>query len=489
MKKKYLFYIISLGLLIFISVPTIHLLRTKLAENRVESPDPKGYTDDESHLNRTKIDSLVFAASDSLELILQLKSLLDYASKNNLKVSIAGTKHSMGGHTISENGILLNMLPNNHMSLDTLHNVLTIGSGATWEQAIRFIDPYERSISIMQAFNTFSVGGSISVNGHGWQKNLPPLSNSVKSFRLMLANGDIKTCSRTENEELFHLVVGGYGLFGVILDVRLNVQKNAALKYKYVNMSTNNYLKYYNEYITNNPKTELVFGRLRVSQKRFLEEATLNFFERTPYPPEKINFDSKKNTESKRLIFRGSVDSEYGKRLRWELEKVANTASKNNIYSRNELLNDDVSLIENKDSTSTDILHEYFVPERNFMKFINAIKPHLQASEVDLLNITIRRVETDHDAFLNYAKEPVYGFVILFNQKRNKTGENAMILLTEALVDCVISAEGTYYLPYRLHVSKKKMYQVYPQAPNFFEKKREYDPQELFSNTFYEKYK
>ena len=65
-----------------------------------------------------------------------------------------------------------------------------------------------------------------------------------------------------------------------------------------------------------------------------------------------------------KFLFRGSVNSEYGKRLRWDLETGMNKVSKNKIYSRNELLNDHVSLIENKDTTSTDLLQEYI--ENNF---------------------------------------------------------------------------------------------------------------------------
>ena len=489
MKKKYIIYGVLSGILIFVSIPLFHLLSTKLAENKTEVSIPNGFVDDESHLNLTKVDSIIVVKSDSISLIKQIQSALEYANDHKLKISIAGTKHSMGGHTISKNGIQLNMLNYNRMSLDTLTNILSIGSGATWEQAIKYLDKYNRSISIMQAFSTFSIGGSISVNGHGWQKNSPPLSNSVKSFTIMLANGEIKNCSRTNNDELFHLAIGGYGLIGIILDVKLTVAKNISLQYKYINMTTSNYIKHYNEYITNNPNTELVFGRLKVSNKDFLENATLNFFLKTPLTPKQIVTDKEDSFESKRVVFRGSVNSEYGKRLRWDLEKTANYISKNNVYSRNELLNDDVTLIENKDSNSTDILHEYFIPERNFMKFIESIKEPLLKTKIDLLNITIRRVEKDTDAFLNYAKETVYGFVILFNQQKNNDSEEQMKSLTLKLIDCTIESEGTYYLPYRLHVTKEKMREIYPQAERFFNLKLKYDPEDLFSNKFYLKYK
>jgi FAD/FMN-containing dehydrogenase len=132
----------------------------------------------------------------SIQIQNQLKNILKYAKENNLKISIAGARHTMGGHTIYPNGIVLNMLPYKQMELDTTNNILTIGSGALWEDALKYLDKYGKSIAIMQAFSSFSIGGSISVNGHGWQKNLPPIAASVISFTLLTQNGEIKNCCR-----------------------------------------------------------------------------------------------------------------------------------------------------------------------------------------------------------------------------------------------------------------------------------------------------
>ena len=42
----------------------------------------------------------------------------------------------------------------------------------------------------------------------------------------MLADGSLKTASSSENKELFDLVVGGYGLFGVIVEAELDIADN-----------------------------------------------------------------------------------------------------------------------------------------------------------------------------------------------------------------------------------------------------------------------
>ena len=487
MKKKHFWIIGLLTIIIFLSIPTFHILKIKWNEKNLIIDIPKGFTDDASQLNLTKVDTIIQVPTDKKEIEIQLKYVLKYAKENNLKISIAGAKHSMGGHTVYPNGILLNMLPYNQMELDTTNNILTIGSGALWEDALNYLEKYGKSIAIMQAFSSFSIGGSISVNGHGWQKNLPPIAATVVSFTLMKANGEVVNCSRQENHELFKLVIGGYGLFGVILDVKLKVVENEALQYKYIRLNPDNYVNHYKKYISQNPNLNLVFGRLRISDKHFLEEATLNFFEKVNWTIPTLQ--TNKNTEMQRLVFRGSVNNEYGKRLRWDLETGVSKVFKNEIYSRNELLNNHVSLIENKDTSSTDLLQEYFIPERNFNQFIADIKPVLKNSKIDLLNITIRGVQKDNDSYLNYARENVFGFVILFNQKKTDIQETEMKKLTNLLVDNALKNEGTFYLPYRLHIDRVKMRKSYPNADIFFQLKLKYDPTELFNNKFYEHYK
>ena len=122
------------------------------------------------------------------------------------------------------------MLPYDHMSFDENTNILTIGSGASWSKALQYLDGFGKSIGVMQSFSNFSVGGSLSVNGHGWQAGAPPISSQVIGFTLMNADGQIIYCSRDENAELFKLVTGGYGLFGIILDIKRESQLSKLLK-------------------------------------------------------------------------------------------------------------------------------------------------------------------------------------------------------------------------------------------------------------------
>ncbi len=476
-------------MIVFISIPTVHILKTYFRENSTKPITPRGYTNDASGLNLTKVNTVVPVPSTADSIKTQLRSILAFAEQRNLPISIAGAQHTMGGHTMYPNGIILNMRPYKIMSLDTISNILTVGSGALWSDVIQYLDAYHRSVAVMQAFSSFSVGGSISVNGHGWQKDAPPVSSSMESLSLMTSEGQIVNCSRTENEELFHAVIGGYGLLGIILDVKLRVVPNESLYYKRYKIATSDYLTYFKRHASQNKDVKLVFGRLNVSHKNFLKDATLNTFYSAHQPVNPLPANNKKTSELKRLVFRSTVNSEYGKRLRWELETNLSEFLSEAIFTRNEILNEDATLIENKDSTSTDILQEYFIPERNFYSYIEALKTLLPNPDIDLLNITIRNVYKDHDSYLNYAREDVFGFVFLFNQKKDEKSEKVMRQLTQQMVEVAVKSEGTYYLPYRLHIDRNTMRKVYPQVDHFFKLKLKYDPQERFKNKFYEYYK
>ena len=56
------------------------------------------------------------------------------------------------------------------------------------------------------------------------------------------------------------------------------------------------------------------------------------------------------------------------------------------------------------------------------------------------------------------------------------------------MIDAVLASGGRYYLPYRLHATRDQFHAAYPQAAEFFAKKRQYDPDGLFKNQFYLKY-
>ena len=61
-----------------------------------------------------------------------------------VKVSIAGARHSQGGHAFAPNNIVLDMRSFNRMSLDETAGLLTVQSGATWHDIQNRLHPQVR---------------------------------------------------------------------------------------------------------------------------------------------------------------------------------------------------------------------------------------------------------------------------------------------------------------------------------------------------------
>ncbi|WP_339381441.1 D-arabinono-1,4-lactone oxidase [Brasilonema bromeliae] len=313
-------------------------------------------------------------------------------------------------------------------------------------------------------------------------------ASTVNSFRLMLADGSVVHCSRSENAELFSLVLGGYGLFGIILDVDLQVVKNEMYLAQRVIIPTQQYVDIFEELVNRVTDIGMVYGRISVAPDYFLKEAILTIYRRNPSKDGKI---SPLNEHSRRgltrTVFRGEVGSNYGKNLRWQLEKALGGEAGSNV-SRNQILNRSSKLLENQKLASTDILHEYFIPPKSMETFLEKCRTIIPKHNGDLLNITVRNVHRDSDSFLRYADQNLFGLVMLFHQHRTPNAEVQMKAMTTELIDAVLSVGGRYYLPYRLHATKEQFARAYPQAQEFFALKRKYDSKEVFQNQFYLKY-
>jgi FAD/FMN-containing dehydrogenase len=484
-RRKILFaamLVVVLGLI----PPIFVLLRAAYRDRGVIETLPPGFSDDASRLNNTKVAQIWDMPNDPEQAVWKLRELLQRAQQSHLHVSIAGARHSMGGQTIYPGGIELNMLPFNAMSLDDTSNILHVQAGAKWADVIPFLDRRGRSVAVMQSDNSFSVGGSLSVNCHGWQFGRPPIASTVESFHLMKADGSVVRCSRTENKELFSLALGGYGLFGVILDADLRVVPNERLRLEQFIVPLDRAMASFDKKLRQQPDAEFVYARLNITPRKMFDEVIINVFRRESGPLPSLHADASRSIP--RLIFRGSVGSDLGKEMRWSAETKLQTSLSGTVFSRNELMNDNADWYLDRSKETTDILHEYFVTRENAGRFLVAARNVIQKRHADLLNVTVRDVRTDHDTFLAYAREDELAFVMFFSQARNDTGDAEMKALTGELIDAVLDAGGRYYLPYRLHATSEQLRRAYPRAEEFFNLKRQYDQQEIFQSQFYRKY-
>jgi FAD/FMN-containing dehydrogenase len=473
---------------VFVAVPAGFVALRWIAEPGAHLPDPEAGSNDFSRLSPSHASRVVVVPNDAAAAERQVCALVMKAAADHEHVAVSGARHSMGGHTLYPGGVVLDMTGFHALQLNREKTVLTAGAGARWSEVIAFLDHAGRSVAIMQSNNDFTVGGSISVNCHGWQFNVPPISSSVESFRLVDSSGNVLRCSRRENPRLFSLVLGGYGLFGVILDVSLKVVPNEEYRADVHRTDPASYAADYDRLTEGSDRFGMAYGRISVAPEFFLNDAVIVLFERVPGTAGMSESLSERGSILKQAIFRASVGSGFGKDLRWSLEAISGGENGRSPMVRNQILDDSSDWFANRDPDATEILHEYFVPPARLAQFVALAKPILLREHPDLLNVTVRYVREDRDTVLAYARRDVFGLVMLFHMQRTQAEDARMQRLTRELIDAALACDGTYYLPYRPHATREQLALCYPRAAEFFGEKRRLDPGEVFSNQFYLNY-
>ncbi len=454
-----------------------------------------GSVNDASCLSRTPVAGVVAVRSEK-----DIAQALAYARSAGLTVSPAGVRHSMGGQAFRRGGIMLDMRGLNRIELHADRSTVTVGAGASWHDIQKSIHP-GFAIKAMQSTDIFTVGGSISVNAHGMDHQAGAIMDSIRSLRVMLADGQVVTASPEENPELFRLLVGGYGLFGIILEAELELVPNDIYASERELVPTEELPSRLAKIVTD-PVVGLMYTHLSTGPGSLLNEALIYTYRRTDDSrARRAALGEVGSVKMRRLTVNLAKRSPAFRSFKWWAEKNlehrfetctvprahAMAMGEACLVSRNDPMHDSVPYLRNALKDDTDILQEYFVPRDRLLPFIAGLREVVRNHDANLLNASVRVVGQERN-FLSYAPEPAYSVVLYFNQRTDADGNAKMAKLTSDLIDLTHAQGGRFFLPYQLHYSPAQLQRSYPEIGTFFAEKRKWDPEGRFSNTWYERY-
>lgn len=453
----------------------------------IGAPGPS-ILNDASGLSATPVHKHIILPQNADQTLLDaLRAELAEAADQGRPVNIGAARHSMGGQAIPRDGHAITF-DNGTIELDSTAGTYRAHAGARWSQIIARLDPQGWSPLVMQSNNDFGVAATFCVNAHGWPVPLGPMGATVRSVDLLLPDGDLVTCSRRDNSDLFDLTMGGYGLTGAIVSMEVDMTRNQRLVPTFERMPASGFATAFSAGL-DDPDVSMAYGRLNVDRAGFFEEALLITY-RADADQADLPAAAGSGVMSKlaRHIYRAQLGREWAKHARWWVETGLGPAINSGAATRNSLINEPVVTLDDRDPGRTDILHEYFVAPDRFNDFLTLCKAAIPASFQSFLNVTLRFVDTDARSLLNYAPVPRIAAVMSFSQEMTTRAEADMIRLTRALIDGVTAIGGTYYLPYRPHATPDQFVAAYPQAAAFGARKRALDPGLLFRNTLWDRY-
>jgi FAD/FMN-containing dehydrogenase/SAM-dependent methyltransferase len=441
-----------------------------------------------------------------------IEDLASAIKTTRLPVSIKGGGFSMGGQIAAEGGLVIDMKKLNRIvEYRPKEKTITIEAGATWKDIQEVINKDGLAVKIMQSYNNFQVGGSLSVNVHGRYVGFGPIISSVKSIKLILANGQIVTASRSVNSELFYGAIGGYGGLGVIVEATLDLAKNARLErtfkeFKNPNLeaAVRDYVHHFEKDIHDNPGAVMTNADLYPPNYQTIRSITyaetekpLTVLEHMQEPPKgklsKLVNGAMASMEQ--LLRRAKVYREtvvVPRELANERVVMRNWEAS---YDVRELLPLNVQYpwlakifpFANRKA----LLQEYFIPKDKLAEFIPKMRDIFQRNNVNVSNVSIRHVPKNTESVLSWSKEDSFALVVYYTQNygRNKAAHIDLARKwTREMIDEINKVNGSFYLPYQVYATPEQFAKAYPRSKEFLALKKKWDPNNKFTNHLWSEY-
>jgi len=149
-----------------------------------------------------------------------LLKFIELANKHEVRITYRGQGHSTDGQTLCMNSIVIDLrdLPKEFRFTNHSKDALIVSAHATWKELLDFTIQHRLTVPVVTDYLGLSVGGTLSIGGLGGSSfKKGSQADNVLALRILTFDGQILSCSKTENEELFSAALCSLGQMGIIL--------------------------------------------------------------------------------------------------------------------------------------------------------------------------------------------------------------------------------------------------------------------------------
>jgi FAD/FMN-containing dehydrogenase len=450
-----------------------------------------------SQLNATKVAAIVQPRD-----IGELGAAVDAARADGRSISIAGGRHAMGGQQFGESTLLVDTRALDRVvGFDEERGLITVEGGILWPALMEYLERVqhgrERQWGIIQkqtGTDRLSLAGALSCNAHGRGLALKPIVDQVEAFDLMDHTGTTRTCSRTHHPELFRLVIGGYGLFGLITRVQLRLWPRIKVQRVVTLGESADIMERFESRI----RDGYLYGDFQFAtdstRDSFLRRGVFSCYRPVPAEtPLTVNPTRFHPDDWARLTYY----SHANKRLAFDVYSSRYLETSGQIYWADSQLSaayvdhyhEDLDRQMGARVKGSEMITEIYVERVRLARFMEDAAYALRRLGANVIYGTVRLIEKDDETFLAWARDRFA--CVIFNLHVDHTPD-AIARATDAfraLIDLGLDHGGSYYLTYHRWARKDQVERCYPQLPTFLTLKRHYDPAERFQSDWYRHYR
>jgi FAD/FMN-containing dehydrogenase len=317
----------------------------------------------------------------------------------------------------------------------------------------------------------------------------PPIIGDVDSFVLVDAAGELHTCSRRENADLFALAIGGYGLFGIIVRVTLRLVPRTKVQ-RFVEVIP---VKDLLPHIEQRLQEGCIYGDCQYST------ALEGVAETHPgvlacYRP----LDRETPTPEGQTQLSADDWAELYRLARTDKTRAFETYAKHYLGTSGQIYWSDTHQLAGHfeghrkavdKQQGTEMITEVYVPPEHFVPFTAAVRQDFVEHQVDMTYGTIRFIEQDAESFLAWARQRSVCLVCNLHVVHTAAGRQKAADDFRRIIDRAIEYGGRFYLTYHRWATRPQVEACYPQFVEFLRLKRHYDPHERFQSEWYRHYK
>lgn len=454
-----------------------------------------------SQLNATRVARVERPAT-----LAELQEIVSAASAKKQRISIAGGRHAMGGQQFAANALHIDTTHLDRvLSSDSERGLLTIEAGAMWPAIIAGSHAMLREGRPMWAIrqkqtgvDAVTLGGSVAANAHGRGLAMQPLGGDIEELALVDAHGSVVVCNRAEHAELFSLVIGGYGLFGIVYSIALRLAPRLLLQREVDVIDLDDAMNA----VFRRVDEGCLYGDFQFvideTDDRFLRRGVFACYKpasnRLAPPDAAADLDPETWLKLLRL-------AHEDKRAAFRLYASHYLTTDGNCYwsdtmqlstyvaSYAEALAGQPGEVAAGALRETLVIGEHYVPRESLPVFMQRARDILRAFGTEVIYGTIRSILRDTTSFLPWAKEDFACVIFNLRTPHDAAGRLRTDNTFRALVDASTELGGSFFLTYHRAASAAQIAACYPGFHQWLAKKLEYDPTELFTSTWYTHYR